>query len=135
MGELNKLRIKSISHIRKDHDPPLAIEQWGWRYHHLGIPTNNPIAGEIYYPHLKMYVAGFETSPFGIEWMRFDEDCQISELVKTVPHIAFEVEDLQKALAECNFEILSEPSCPSEGVRAAMIVHNGAPVELIEFRL
>lgn len=36
-------------------------------------------------------------------------------------------------LNEYNFEIISEPGTPSEGVRAAMIKHNGAPIELIEF--
>jgi hypothetical protein len=32
-----------------------------------------------------------------------------------------------------NFKILSKPNAPSGGVRVAMIEHNGAPVELIEF--
>jgi len=90
--------MRNIKKIRKDHEPPLAIEKWGWRYHHMGIPTTNPIPGEIYYPHLKMYVSGFRTSPLGIEWMRFEDDCTISELVKTVPHVAFEVNNLDKVL-------------------------------------
>jgi len=29
---------------------------------------------------------------------------------------------------------LMVPNSPSKGVRAAMIIHNGAPIELIEFR-
>ena len=65
--------------------------------------------------------------------MRFDDDCPIPDLIKSVPHIAFEVDDIEKELQEHNFEILSEPRVPSEGVRAAMIKHNGAPIELIEF--
>ena len=48
-----------------------------------------------------------------------------------MPHIAFKVDDLDEALKDK--EILIEPSSPSDGVRAAMIVHDGAPVELIEF--
>jgi len=118
---------------RKDQDPPLAIEKWGWKYHHMGIPTTTPVSNERYIPHLKMYEAGFESSPFGIEWMRFEEDASVSELVRTLPHIAFEVEDLDKALQDGSFEILSPPKVPSQGVRVAMIKHNGAPVELIEF--
>lgn len=118
---------------RKDDELPFVIERLGWKYHHIGIPTKKSLPGEKYLPHLKIYVSGFDTSPFGIEWMRFDDDCPISELVKTVPHIAFEVNDLDRELAENNFEIISEPGIPSAGVRAAMIKHNGAPVELIEF--
>jgi hypothetical protein len=119
---------------RKDQEPPYVIEKLGWKYHHLGIPTSEKIPGEIHIPHLKIYVSGFNTSPYGIEWMRFEDDCPLSELIKTVPHIAFEVEDLDKELGENDFEVICEPGIPSEGVRAAMIVHNGAPVELIEFK-
>ena len=78
-----------------------------------------------------MYVSGFETSPYGIEWMRFEKDSPISELVKTVPHLAFEVDDLEIALE--GKELIGEISSPSEGVRVAMIIDNGAPVELLEF--
>ena len=119
---------------RNDCEPPWVIEKLGWKYHHLGIPVKHPIPGEIYYPHLKIHVCGFSTSPFGIEWMRFDDDCPLPELIKTLPHVAFEVEDIDRELRQHRFEIISPPGVPSEGVRAAMIVHNGAPVELIEFK-
>lgn len=116
---------------RKENDPPEAISEWGWHYHHMGIPTKGKMPGERYIPHLRMYVTGFESSPYGIEWMRFEEGCPISELVKTVPHIAFEVDDLEKALV--GKELIGEPSIPSEGIKVAMIKHNGVPVELMEF--
>ena len=74
----------------------------------------------------------FETSPYGIEWIRFEKECQVPDVVRNVPHIAFEVDDLDEALK--GKEILLKPGVPSGGVRAAMILHNGAPVELIEFR-
>jgi len=76
-------------------------------------------------------VSGYETSPFGIEWMRFEPDCPLPELVKTVPHVAFEVDDLDAALV--GQEVLIPPNKPSEGVRVAFIVHDGAPVEFLEF--
>ncbi len=117
---------------RQDYEQPFAIAKLGWRYHHLGIPTSTPRPGERYLPHLKIYVSGFDTSPYGVEWMRFKPDCQISELIKTVPHIAFEVDDLDAALV--GHTLLSEVSSPSEGVRVAMILDNGVPVELLEFR-
>jgi hypothetical protein len=98
----------------------------------MGIPTKIPHPDEIYIPHLKIYVAGFKTCPFGIEWMRFEVDCKISELVRTVPHIAFEVDNIEEALE--GMEVISEISSPSDGCRAAMIIHDGAPVELIEFK-
>ncbi len=116
---------------RRDHEPPPAIAHKGWRYHHLGIPTTVPHPDEVHLPHLKIHVAGFDTSPYGIEWMRFDPDCAIAEIIRTVPHIAFEVDDLDAALE--GLELLGDVSSPSEGVRVAMILDNGAPVELLEF--
>jgi len=67
---------------RQDHEPPSAIAQRGWRYHHLGIPTTTPRPQETYLAQLKMYVSGFETSPYGVEWMRFEPDCPVSGLCK-----------------------------------------------------
>ncbi|MBN2773361.1 MAG: hypothetical protein JXR31_03870 [Prolixibacteraceae bacterium] len=119
--------------LRLDNELPEAIEKWGWKFHHLGIPTDKVMPDEKYLPHLKFYISGFEISPFGIEWMRFEKDCPISELIKTVPHIAFEVEDLDLELVKHNFEVISESSAPSDGVKVVMIKHNGTPIELIEF--
>jgi hypothetical protein len=122
-----------MNKIRKENEPPLATIGWGWRYHHIGIPTFEPIEGEIYLPHFKFYVSGFDNSPFGVEWMRYEADSPVNELIKKVPHIAFEVDDLDMELSSKNFKIITEPNSPGEGIRVAMIEHNGAPVELIEF--
>jgi len=118
---------------RQDHELPQATTEWGWKYHHIGIPTKEVMPDEKYIPHLKFHVSGFSTSPYGIEWMRFEEDSPIDSLIRTVPHIAFEVEDLDHELKKHDFTILTKPNSPSDGIRVAMIEHNGAPVELIEF--
>lgn len=119
---------------RADNELPEALSKWGWKYHHLGVPTTRVMPDERYLPELKIFVSGFNTSPYGIEWMRFEDDCQIDKLIKTVPHLAFEVENLDHELSIHDFNILTPPNLPSEGVRVAMIEHNGAPIELIEFR-
>lgn len=116
---------------RKDHEPPQALAEWGWRFHHLGVPTTIPQKDEDYLEPFKMYVAGFKTSPFGIQWMRFAPDSPVDPLIQRIPHPAFEVDDLDAALV--GKEILTLPNSPSPGVRVAMILHDGCPVELIEF--
>jgi hypothetical protein len=120
------------SHKREDHKPPAALAEHGWRYHHLGIPTSIQRPDEVYLEQFKMHVSGFSSSPYGIEWMRFEPDSPVDTLIKTVPHVAFEVDDLDAALV--GRQILTPPNSPSEGARVAIIVHNGAPIELIEFR-
>lgn len=101
-----------------------------FRYHHLGIPTSEPRPGERYLPEFGLYVSGYETSPFGIEWMRFEEGSPVPELVKQLPHVAFEVDDLAEALD--GREVLIPPNSPSPGVLVAFIVDDGAPVELMQ---
>jgi hypothetical protein len=118
---------------RQDHELPLATEEWGWKYHHTGIPTKKVLPGEKYLPQLKFYVSGFDTSPFGIEWMRFEDDSPVDDLIKAVPHLAFVVEDLEKELTKRNLHVLSPPDSITEGIKVAMIEHNGALVELMEF--
>jgi hypothetical protein len=100
-------------------------------FHHLGIPTKIEREGEVYLEEFKMYVSGFETSPYGIEWMRFEPDCTLPQLVKTLPHLAFKVDNLRAELE--GKEVLIEPNSPSPGLTVAFIVDNGAPVEFLEF--
>lgn len=118
--------------LRKEKDFPKAVESWGWKFHHLGIPTLEHKDGEKYLPHLKFSVSGFPTSPFGVEWMRFDKDCELPELVQKVPHIAFVVNDLDHDLRVINCNILVKPNAPMKGIRVAIIEYQGSPIELIE---
>ena len=101
------------------------------KYHHLGIPTREPHEGERYLPDFKVHICGFETSPYGIEWMRYEPGSPVPELVRRVPHVAFETDDLAAELA--GQEILIPPNSPSPGVTVAFIVHDGAPVEFLQF--
>jgi hypothetical protein len=63
--------------------------------------------------------------------MRFDPDAPYPEAVKTIPHVAFEVDDLEAALI--GQEVLIPPNSPCAGVIVAMILDHGAPIELMEF--
>jgi hypothetical protein len=101
------------------------------KYHHMGIPTEVEQAGEIYLPRHKLYCTDHQRNPFGIQWMRYDSDCPVPELVKTKAHVAFEVDDLAEALK--GQEILIEPNSPSEGVLVAFVKCDGAPIEFIQF--
>ncbi len=101
------------------------------KYHHLGIPTETPRDSETYLKEYKVYVSGYEISPYGVEWMRFEPNSPLPKLVRTIPHVAFEVDDIWAELE--GKEMLIEPNCPSEGVTVAFIIDNGAPIEFIQF--
>ena len=119
---------------RFEKELPEVIEKWGWKYHHIGIPTDNIMPNERYLPQFKFYVSGFSESPFGIEWMRFDKDCKMHQLIQTVPHLAFVVANLAFELASRDLSVLTEPNVPMDGIRVVTVEHNGAPIELMEVK-
>ncbi|NOQ68196.1 hypothetical protein GQ568_02025 [Patescibacteria group bacterium] len=102
------------------------------KYHHLGIPTKKKIEGEVYLKDYKIYHYGYDKSEFGIEWMRYEKDCQLPEIVKTMPHIAFEVDDIYEAIK--NRKVIIEPNSPSKGIVVAFIEENGVPIEFIQIK-
>ncbi len=61
---------------------------------------------------------------------RFEEDAPYPDLVKTIPHVAFEVDDLEAVLEGKN--VIIEPNSPSPGVVVAFIEDNGAPIEFLQ---
>ena len=132
-GKMERMgRTASISY-RHDADLPECVTRWGWRFHHLGVPTTEHHQDERYLPQFGFSVSGFPSSPVGVEWMRFETGSPIDPLVQQVPHLAFVVDDLDHELATRGLTVLTPPNPPSEGVRVAMVVVDGAPVELMEF--
>ena len=57
--------------------------------------------------------------------MRYEPDAPYPELVKTVPHVAFEVDDLERELK--GKKVIIEPNSPSPGVTVAFIENHGSP--------
>ena len=101
------------------------------KYNHVGIPTTGRFEGEIDLPHLKMTVSDHENNQFGVQWQRYWKDAPYPDLVKTVPHIAFEVGDMDAALKDQ--KVIIRPNSPSEGLVVAFIEVNGVPIELMQF--
>ena len=100
------------------------------RYNHIGIPVTHAFAGEIALPHLKITVSDHLANPFRVQWIRFWDDAPYPELVKTVAHVAFEVDDLDAALE--GRKVIIAPNSPSRGVVVAFVEVDGAPVELLQ---
>ncbi len=105
------------------------------RYHHYGIPTTEKRDDEslVEVQGFKFYSTPFEANQWHIQWHRFPEGHGLPELVTQVPHIAFQVEDLDKEIEGC--KVLYGPYTPLEGYRVAMIEEQGVPIELVETSL
>lgn len=77
------------------------------------LARDDSTTGETHLPWLKVHVSRCATTTI-----------PYPEVIKSVPHMAFEVDDLSRALEGKN--ILFEPNSPSPGLMVAMII-DGAP--------
>ena len=116
---------------------PLPIEYFmsnvsDYIYHHIGIPTDIPQMKERYSKKFKMY-SSYGDNQHRIQWHRFEDDCPLHPLIKTVPHVAFKVKNLDKAIEGKN--VILEPYSPFKDFKVAMVEIDGAPVEYIETSL
>jgi hypothetical protein len=103
------------------------------KYHHIGIPTTESKDGEYFVPEWKVSLTPYDISKFHVQWCRYHEGCVLPELVKTVPHVAFIVDDMEEELE--GKKIIYGPYTPADGWRVVFIEECGAPIELIETNL
>jgi hypothetical protein len=80
-----------------------------------------------------MYTSDSACGLVRIQWHRFTPDSSLDPLVRSLPHPAFKVSDLNRAVA--GHRLLLGPYEPIEGYRAAIIEDGGLPIELIETAL
>ena len=52
------------------------------KYHHIGIPTHSPKEGETYLKDYDVHCTDHESNPYGIQWMRYGNNCNLPKLVK-----------------------------------------------------
>ena len=102
-----------------------------YRYNHIGIPTTKKLANEKYLANFDIYVSGYQENEFNIEWMRYGSKCKLPDVVKKLPHVAFEVDDIYKAIK--GRKVIISPNIPVEGCIVAFVLINNAPVEFIQF--
>ncbi|KTD08511.1 VOC family protein [Legionella jamestowniensis] len=111
----------------------MAVKTTRYQYHHMGIPTTTPREGERYSSTFKMYTSGGEHTEYRIQYHRFEDDSPLHPLIKTMPHVAFKVDNLEEAIR--NKEVILGPYEPFSGYKVAMIAECGTPVEFIETTL
>ena len=103
-----------------------------FRYNHFGIPSNKMSDDEIY---MKVYDVYIVVNPadneFKVEWVRFGPNCPFPQIVKELPHVGFEVDDIKEAVK--GREVLFGPDSPNANVTIAFVLDAGVPVELLQF--
>jgi hypothetical protein len=80
-----------------------------------------------------MYTSDSDCQLLHIQWHRFAADSSLHPLLRSLPHPAFKVDSLDRAVV--NRKLLLGPYEPITGYRVAIIDDGGMPVELIETAL
>lgn len=104
-----------------------------YEFHHMGIPTDEPREGERYSAQYRMYTSDASTELLHVQYHRFEPGSTLHELVRTIPHPAFKVSDLERAVQ--GKPVILGPYEPIDDYRVAVIIDGGTPVELIQTTL
>jgi hypothetical protein len=112
---------------------PSKPEALRFEYHHMGIPSTVVRPNERYSSKFKMYTSDSAGSQFRIQWHRFESDSPLHPLIRNLPHVAFKVTDIDRAIAGKN--VLLGPYCPFEGFKVAMVEDAGVPIEFVQTEL
>lgn len=98
---------------------------------HVGIPTTIKQPNENYSPDMKLFLTDFNSSPNKIEFLRFEPESTMPEILKTHAHLAYQVDNLKAAME--GKEILLEPFKGGPGLTCCFIIEEGIAIELMEF--
>ena len=102
-------------------------------FHHIGLPTDEPQAGETYVADTKVWVTRPEDHPYRIEYLRFEADTPVTGPVRDLPHVAYRIDsDIHEALE--GEDVIIEPFTPMEGLQVAFFMKDDAVIEYMQFR-
>jgi hypothetical protein len=101
--------------------------------HHMGIPTTEKKPGERYSKLFGMYTSDSGCRTLRIQWHRFEPGSSLHPLLQTVPHVAFRVDDLERASA--GYNTLLGPYEPIPGFQVVIVEDGGQPIELVQTTL
>ena len=76
-------------------------------FDHIGLITEQGHEGEVFVEATRVWVTDPKDHPYGVEWLRFEPDSPVTGPVRTEPHVAFRVDDIEKASQ--GLKVLLEP--------------------------
>ena len=81
----------------------------------------------MYVPATKVWVTDPAGHPHRIEFLRFEPDSPVTGLVRDLPHMAFQVDDLEAAVGDS--PVLLGPFQATESLRVVFVEKDGAVFE------
>lgn len=104
------------------------------RFDHMGIVTTEKQAKESWVEATRVWVTNPREHAYNIEFLRFEPDTPVTGPLRTEPHVAYRVDDLEAAIE--GKEVVLEPFDASGTgfARVAFVNVGGALVEFMQYR-
>ena len=101
-------------------------------FDHVGVPTTEKRDHESWVEATRVWVTNPRAHPCNVEWLRYEPDSPVTGPLRTDPHVAYRVRDVDEAVR--GKEILLEPFQIGQGfARVAFVVIEGLTVEYMEY--
>ena len=97
---------------------------------HVGVPTTIKQPNENYASDLKVYITNPEEHEFKFEYLRFEPDTPLPEIMQKNPHVAYKVDCLDDKIKD--EKVIVEPFSVDENTKIAFIIKEGVIFELME---
>ncbi|MEG1648458.1 MAG: hypothetical protein RR141_05085 [Rikenellaceae bacterium] len=100
------------------------------KLHHFGIPTQIKREGESYSEDMRLFLTDPMASINKIEFLRFEKESQMPDILKTHAHVAYEIDDFATEMA--GKKVVMEVTKLSDHMSIAFIEEDGIAIELIK---
>ena len=106
------------------------------QFDHIGIPVESPQAEEFWVAQSECWVTNPRTHPLRIEYLRFKTKPELEAgspqwKLWNMPHVAYRVEDLEKAIQ--GEEVVYGPFEPAEFGQVVFIHKNDLIIEYLQY--
>ena len=105
------------------------------RFDHIGVVTEQRRLDESWVETTRVWVTSPRAHPFNVEFLRFEPDSPVTGLLRTEPHVAYRVDDINQALR--GHVVLAEPFHPAPDpafLTVAFVEAGGGVVEFMQYR-
>lgn len=126
------IQVDNLTTDEPDTTAPMQGGPAGLRYNSCWIPVKEKPRDkvELHLGDLQIFVVPHDNGPYRVGWVRYENERRYPDLVGRVPHVAFEVDDMEKAI--CGRKVIIEPNSPTPGLIVAFIEDDGAPIEFLQ---
>jgi hypothetical protein len=99
-------------------------------FDHIGIPVADKRPAMRYLESKRLWLTSPSDHPFRVEFLWYEAGSPETELVRTTPHVAYRVADLEDAMD--GLPVIAEPFDVFGEVRVSFVEVDGAPVEFVQ---